>query len=176
MAAVSVFVDDAIRGTLPLVCAKTGGPADLVVRRTRPVGGMSGAIWLLVLLGPVGMLALVVIALFGPATEQLTVRVPYSQAAWDDQRRLRNLSWTTIGTGFGFLLAAVILRDLFPLMWLSVGAVAVATGLLLWAVAASREVDISLDGSRRWVTFSGVHSAFVRAVDDREMAATAGGR
>jgi hypothetical protein len=37
--AVDVFVDDAIRGDLPLVCAKTGEPADLLIRMRQPVGG-----------------------------------------------------------------------------------------------------------------------------------------
>ena len=57
MAAVSVFVDDAIRGDLPLVCAKTGAPADLLARIRKPVGGGMGGLWLLALIGPMGLYA-----------------------------------------------------------------------------------------------------------------------
>lgn len=44
MAAVRVFVDDAILGRLPMVCARTGRPADVVISSTRPVGGGLGAL------------------------------------------------------------------------------------------------------------------------------------
>ena len=174
MAAVSVFVDDAILGRLPMVCMKTGRPADLVVRSTRRVGGLSPALWLLLLLGPVGVVALVVISLAGAAGEELTVRVPYSQAAWEEQRRGRKGYWSTIAAGAGALLAALLLQGLFPLMWLLVGVVLVVTGLTKWALSSSRRIDISLDASRRWVTFSGVHPAFVDAVMAERQEATAG--
>ena len=68
MAAVTVFVDDAIRGDLPLVCAKTGEPTDLMIRMRQPVGGgLPAAAWLLLLLGPMGIIILVVLALGWPA-------------------------------------------------------------------------------------------------------------
>ena len=174
MAAVSVFVDDAVLGHLPQVCTRTGRPADLVVVSTRPVGGLGTAWWLLLLLGPPGFLALLVISLVGQ--EQLTVRIPYTRAAWEEDRRLRNRSWATIAMGFGALLIAVLLRSLFPLMWALVGVVLLFTGLTMWAVSSSRQIGISLDGSRRWVTLSRVHPEFVRAVEDRESAATPAGR
>ena len=174
MAVVSVFVDDAILGQLPPVCVKTGAPADLVVASNRPVGGLGGAWWLLLLLGPAGFLALLVIAVVGQET--LTVRVPYSQAAWDDDRRARTRSKAVIAMGLGALVLAVVVRDLFPLMWVLVGVALLIAGVTMWIVATSREIGISLDGSRRWVTFSGAHPDFVRAVHDREPAARGGGR
>ena len=174
MAAGRVFVDDAVLGELPPVCVKTGEPADLVVASTRPVGGLGGAWWLLLLLGPAGFLALVVIALVGQ--EQLTVQVPYTRAAWDADRQLRKRAWTTVGMGLGSLLLAIVFRSLFPLMWAVAGVVLLVAGLTMWGVASSRQVGISLDGSRRWVTFWCVHPDFVRAVQDRDAATTAAGR
>ena len=67
MAAVSVFVDDAIRGDLPLICAKTGEPADIVVRMRQPVGGMPRIVWLLVVLGAVGFPVIFLLALLWPS-------------------------------------------------------------------------------------------------------------
>ena len=101
---------------------------------------------------------------------------PVGRAAWEDDRRLRNRSWATIGMGFGALIMAFVLRSLFPLMWVLVGVVLLFTGLTMWAVSSSRQIGISLDGSRRWVTFSRVHPEFVRAVEARESAATPAGR
>ena len=77
MAAVSAFVDDVVRGRLPLVCAKTGEPADLVIRMRQPVGsGLRSWAWLLVFFGPPGWLALLVVLMVAPAGEYLTVRIP----------------------------------------------------------------------------------------------------
>ncbi len=76
MATVSVFVDEAVRGRLPMVCAKTGQPADLLVRTTQSVGGLPGAAWLLVFLGPPGWGILLLLALFGSGQESLTARIP----------------------------------------------------------------------------------------------------
>ena len=173
MTAVSVFVDDAVLGELPPVCVKTGNPADMVLASTRPVGGLGGAWWLLLLLGPAGFVALVVIALVGQ--EQFTVQMPYTHAAWDEDRRLRNRFRATIGMGLGSLALALAFRNLFPLMWVPAGLALVVAGLSMW-VFSSRQVGISLDGSRRWVTFSSVHPEFARAVRDREQEIRGAGR
>ena len=67
-------------------------------------------------------------------------------------------------------------RRLFPLMWVLVGVALVIAGLAMWAVASSRQVGISLDGSRRWVTFSRVHPDFAEALLDREPSIRGAGR
>ena len=74
MATVSVFVDDAVRGRLPHICVETGLPADgkLVVEQSR--GGI-GFAWLLIFLGPIGWIALVVVAVLA-RRETLAVRAP----------------------------------------------------------------------------------------------------
>src|SRR4029450_2433849 len=62
MADVRVFVDDAVLGRLPDVCAKSGAPADGWLTVTETVGRSGGIAtpWLLLLLilGPLGWLAL----------------------------------------------------------------------------------------------------------------------
>ena len=86
MASVSVFVDDAVRGRLPHVCVETGQPADgkLVLSRSR--GGVGPGV-LLILLGPIGWIALFVIACLA-RRETLTVslgpgRPPADASPWD---------------------------------------------------------------------------------------------
>ena len=64
-----MFVDDAVLGRFPPVCAKTGAPADGWLSVTETVGRSGGVAtpWLLLLLvlGPLGWVALLVIALAG---------------------------------------------------------------------------------------------------------------
>ena len=102
--------------------------------------------------------------------------MPYTHAAWDEDRRLRNRVRMTIGMGFVSLALALVLRSLFPLMWVLVGVALLVAGLTMWAVASSRQVGISLDGSRRRVNFSRVHPDFARAVRDREPSIRGAGR
>lgn len=57
--------------------AKTGAPADLVIGMRQPVGGgLPLWAWFLLVLGPVGIVALVLAAILAPAAEYLTVRIP----------------------------------------------------------------------------------------------------
>src|SRR3954451_14430656 len=124
MAAVSVFVDDAIRGDLPLVCIKTGKPADLTIRMQQPVGGRLSP-WLLLLLvfGPVGVGGLLLLARLWPAPEYLTVRVPQTDAAWRHERQLERLRLVAFGAGVALCLGAVIRPFMLPGMWLALGAI-----------------------------------------------------
>ena len=174
MAAVSVFVDDAIRGRLPLVCATTGQPADLVVRMRQPVGGgMPGAAWLLVFLGPVGIVALVVVALVCRAPEYLTVRVPQTEAAYQRERLLGRLRSGACVLGVATLAYGIVRPGLFPVMWLVLGVGFLLAGMGLHAMVYFRTVGVGLDASRRWVTLTGVHPEFVRAVERQD---ASGGR
>jgi len=61
MSNVTVFVDDAVEGTLPAVCARDGVPTDSSLRRHDDVGDRAGlgVAWLLLLAGPIGWLGLV---------------------------------------------------------------------------------------------------------------------
>jgi len=170
MAAVSVFVDDAVRGQLPPICVKTGERTDLIIRVQQPVGGgLNGAAWLLVFLGPPGWVALFVVMLLSSGQEYLTVRIPQTEAAYDREKALERFRLAASGASIVALLCGVVLPGMFPVLWLVAGAAfliaAAALHLRIWGQA----VGISLDGSRRWVTLSGVHPDFVQAVREQEV-------
>jgi hypothetical protein len=171
MAAVSVFVDDAILGRLPLVCAKTGEPADLLIRIRQPVGGrLSPLLLLLLVLGPFGIGALLLMALFGPAPEYLTVRVPQTDVAWHHERLLERLRLAAFGAGVALCLGAIVRPGILPGLWLACGAVLVVAGASLHVMVLRQQIGVSLDASRRWVTLTGVLPTFVEAVGQRQLA------
>lgn len=170
MAAVSVFVDDAVRGGLPAVCVKTGERTDLTIRVRQPVGGgMNGAAWLLVFLGPPGWLALVVVMLLSSGQEYLTVRIPQSEAAYHQERSLERFRLAAFGASVVALLCGALQIGMFPALWLATGAAFLVAAVVLHGLVCRQSVGISLDGSRRWVTLSGVHPDFVQAVREQEV-------
>jgi hypothetical protein len=165
MASVEVFVDDAVRGRFPPVCAKTGAPAVGVQRIVQTYGGV-GAAWLLVFLGPVGWLLLVLVALFHRG-ELLTVRVPMSRAASEAERDVKRARLVATAVALGAFASAFI--DLQPLprpVWVAVAVVATVVALVAHVVLFVRQVGVELDASRRWVTLRGVHPDFVAAVGE----------
>ena len=178
MAAVSVFVDEAVRGRLPMVCARTGEPADLMVRMHQPVGsgGLRSWAWLLVFLGPPGWLALLVVLLLAPPGEYLTVRVPQTRASWHRARMLGRWRIGAFVLGAACLAAAFFYAGMFPLLWVALGLAGFVIGAVLSVMLYAQTIGVALDASRRWVTLSGVHPAFVAAVEERELATTDGGR
>ena len=94
MAVVTVFVDDAVCGRFPPVCAKTGQPSDGSLSLSHDVRGASSVstawLLLLLLLGPIGWLMLLVLALANPRqTEWLTVQLPWSTEAMERLRAAR---------------------------------------------------------------------------------------
>ena len=176
MAAVSVFVDDVVRGRLPLVCAKTGRPTDLVIRMQRPVkGGISGpALVLLLLLGPVGLVALVVLAIVAPGVEYLTVRLPQTPAAYQRERQLERFRLAALVLGVASLPLALFRVGMFPALWVAVGVAFLGAAAALHGMVRGQAIGVSLDASRRWVTLTGVHPAFVSAVNRQEAAGRLG--
>ena len=168
MAAVRVFVDDAIRGDLPLVCVKTGEPADLLIRMHQPVGGMPPVVWFLFFLGPLGFIGLLMVALLWPS-EQLTVRLPETEASFQRERQLQRYRLAALGLGVAVPFLGLTGVGTFPLLWLALGlAFFLAAGaltLMLWRQSVSVEIDVT----RRWVTLTGVHPNFEEAVSRQEM-------
>ncbi|HVL05572.1 MAG TPA: hypothetical protein VM388_06265 [Acidimicrobiales bacterium] len=173
MAAVSVFVDDAIRGDLPLVCAKTGEPADLRVRVRQPVGGgFPLVVWFLLFLGPLGIVALVVAALLSPPPEYLTVRIPETGESFGRERQMERWRLAALGAGVGLPFLGIVGVGMFPLLWVGAGLGCwVVAGALTWMLWR-QSIGVSIDVSRRWVTFSGVHPAFAEAVARQEVASS----
>ncbi len=175
--AVTVFVDDAVRGVFPSVCARTGGPSDGTLTIRAGVGPVSSPsalmIVVLVLLGPPGWIALLVaLLLYRPDhAEYLTVRLPWSSAAdaeVAELRRRRTAAWACFGVGVVALLAALyfVSSAVTPLLVVLLGTVAAAAVLAMATSRrlARRAVTVELDGSRRWVTLYEVHPAFRAAV------------
>jgi len=165
MATVSVFVDEAVRGRLPMVCAKTGQPADLLVRTTQPVGGLPGAAWLLVFLGPPGWGVLLLLALFGSGQESLTVRIPRTHASFEWEHQMRRFMWASFVMGLASLALEVVFAGQPTPVGLVLGLAFLVVAFVLRTTVALKGVGVALDGSRRWVTLSGVHPDFARAVE-----------
>lgn len=169
MAARSVFVDDAVRGVFPMVCATSGQPADYLVCTTRAVGGgRNGAALLLVFLGPPGWLAFLLLSAFSSGQEQLTVRIPRTEVSFEWERQMRRFTWAAGLAGAASLGVALLQAGHRPLEWLALGVVFLVAAGALQAKLYLNDIGIRLDASRRWVTFTGVHPAFVRAVELQE--------
>lgn len=170
MAAVSVFVDDAVRGRLPLVCVKTGERTDLMIRVQQPVGGgLNGAAWLLVFLGPPGWLALFVVMLLSSGQEYLTVRIPQTETAYRREKSLERFRLAAFGAGMATIFFGIVRPGMFPALWLAAGVAFLVAAVALHGLVHRQTVVISLDESRRWVTLSGVHPDFVQAVGEQEV-------
>lgn len=170
MAAVQVFVDDAVRGSLPDVCAKDGVAATSRLTVTTEIGrgNRLGILWLLVLAGPLGWVILVILAL-RPRGELLVVEVPYSRVAYDRMAAARHRRDVALWAGG---LGALALAGVS--VWVGLGAAgALLVVLLVVATAAvavraeiarlRASVRVELDASRRWVTLDDVHPAFADA-------------
>jgi hypothetical protein len=184
MADVTVFVDDAVRGTLPGVCAKDGVATvnHLVIRDQVGDRAGLGVAWLLLLAGPLGWLGLVVISYArGGRSDVLTVEVPMSEPAYQRIRAARRLRRRAVVVGVlaGFLAVFAISSATGTgdqRQWaaaLGVIAGTALTGAVVATVLAdhrerSSTVQVDLDASRRWVTLSRVHPAFVAACQVQE--------
>jgi MFS family permease len=163
-----VFVDDAIRGDLPLVCAKTGAPADLKVRVRQPVGGgIPVWAWFLLFLGPLGIVALILAAILAPGAEYLTVRIPETEASFEQERQLERWRLVALGAGVVFPTLFLSTVGMFPMLWLVVGVAFFAAAGVLTLMLWRQSVGVSIDVTRRWVTFTNVHPNFVDAVNHR---------
>ena len=168
MAAVSVFVDDAIRGDLPLVCAKTGEPTDLMIRTSQAVGGgFPLLVWFLLFLGPLGIVGILLAALLSPRPEYLTVRIPETEASFSRERQLQRWRLAALGAGVVLPFLGIFGVGMFPALWLvTTVACFVAAGALTWMLWLD-SIGVSIDVTRRWVTFTNVHPAFAEAVNRR---------
>jgi hypothetical protein len=165
MATVEVFVDDAVRGRLPRVCAKTGLSSDGKLRIEQQMGGL-GFAWLLIFLGPVGWIVLLFCSWSGSGSGVLTVRLPYSDAAVDHEWRLRRIRFRAAALallGFGLALAIQSEPATAVVGTATVGLALVS--LVAHARLLTVRIGVRLDASHRWVTLTHVHPDFVRAVE-----------
>jgi hypothetical protein len=177
MAAVTVFVDDAVLGRLPYVCAKTGAPAEGMLTVRTPVRGATGlgVLWLLALAGPLGWLALAVLAWSRDGGgETLTVQVPWTETAQDqhDQalRRRRGLVLSAIALTIGGLVIGGLAGyspagTLVQLLLIGAAIVCLAAAWPAWVEVERTRVHVMIDASRRWVTLGNVHIDFAHEVE-----------
>jgi hypothetical protein len=163
MAAVEVFVDDAVRGRFPNVCAKTGQRAHGVLRIEDTRGGV-GPAWLLVFLGPIGWIVLLALVVTS-RRETLVVRAPYSADALRTERRKVHVVWQSLlAAALLFVAAGLEIEPLPTGAWFVAGFVALGVFVVAVAVVLLTRVGVRLDASHRWVTLSRVHPDFVAAV------------
>lgn len=183
MAAVTVFVDDAVLGRLPPVCVKNGTWTNDQLTFAQDVGGRTGlgVAWLLLLAGPLGWIGLFIIAATRQNNELLTVTLPYSQAAHlrlsQAQRTRRQAMWVTLGA-FAAAFVLLLFRTTDSRL-LALALVVVVAGALVKSITETHRVNkavvrLSLDASRRWVTLSGVHPDFEATIQrgDRQFSRT----
>jgi hypothetical protein len=173
MAEVAVFAEDAMVGCLPGICVRDGIPTDdrLPVRATPDVGsGGLGLAWLLILLGPIGWAALVVVALARRPRGGIVVHVPYSPAATRRLLRTRRIERGAVVTVVGLMVVeiAVLLADppwteVATTLLVVVIALAAATTVVSALQLVPLEVRARLDASRRWVTLTNVGPSFAFA-------------
>jgi hypothetical protein len=170
MAAVSVFVDDAIQGRLPRVCAKTGEPSDLTIRIRQPVGaGLPAIVWLLLLFGPFGLIGVAILAMVLPGQEYLTVRIPETDESFERERQLERWRLAALGAGVFVPLLGVLLVRTSPALWLALGAGFLVIAGILHVTHWRQSIGVSIDVTRRWVTLTNVHPRFVAAVEWQEV-------
>lgn len=163
MAAVTVFVDKAVRGDLPHVCVRTGDPATTLLEVRRPVGGLGWA-WVLLALGPPGWLILAVVSATNAGRESIDVLLPYSAPALERYRARNRALFVAWGATVVAVLAGLFVVT-SPWLWLPAGAAALAVAIYMHVRLTFDEVGVRLDASRRWVTLIGVHEAFAQAVE-----------
>ncbi len=177
MADVTVFVDRAVQGDLPGVCVVDGVDTvdSLIVHQEVGDGARLGVAWLLLLAGPLGWLGLLVVALSRSGRgEILTVRLPYSEAAYARRRaarRQQRIGWGLVAVAAvaGLVLANAAVRTGVTPLAIAAAVALAAYGLVevvrgAWRIGRATP-SVDLDASRRWVTLRSVHPRFAAAVD-----------
>jgi hypothetical protein len=180
MAQVTVFVDEAVRGSLPPVCVKDGVRTTDRLRHDQEIGSGRaglGVLWLLLLAGPLGWIGLFLISMSRTGHgELLTVNLPFSKRAYERLRAAERLARTSTAVAVlvgAIGVASIVLPVSFTLsdpLRIVLAITVIATFVAAMSVrivargrVAAADVDVRLDASRRWVTLGGVHPAFVGA-------------
>lgn len=180
MAQATVFVDDAVRGTLPSICVKDGVATtdQLVVQDELGDRSSLGVGWLLLLLGPLGWIGLLLMMVSRSGRgELLTVKLPMSDLAYQRLRAARRLRTASAAAAVGVVVVALLAAPsggfggsgrIYAVVAVAALVAAVVTLLVADARVTAGTVQVDLDASRRWVTFSRVHPTFAAACQAQE--------
>ena len=182
MATTTVFVDDVVQGRLPMVCVRTGEPADGLHRIHQTIDGGSPWAFLLIFLGPLGWMFLIVSMVFNGRSRQLLVRLPYSHHGLArEQSEFRAAVVSGAAMVASAIAMVIALTGPTPrsqvretVVFLLVGAtlLAAVSTIALGIRYSLHRPGIELDASGRWVTLRGIHPNFARAIGDRSVRET----
>lgn len=175
--AVRVPVDDLAVGDLPPVCVKSGRPSDVLVAVESSESAFQPWWLLLLLLGPLGVIAIAVLWATSGRPNRVGGHVPVSaaalggcEAATRASRAFFVVSMVAMAAGIGVLVApglAVVLPDALGIAVAGTVVAALAASAVAASVARRRWVDLRLDDSGRWVAIGDVHPSFAAAVRER---------
>ncbi len=169
---IAVPIADAQSGVFPKVCAKTGRKSTGVAEER--TDSFDTRWVLLVLAGPVGIVALGII--WARSNRSATaVDVPLSEQAFDQIQQSISRNNVTAGlAGVSVLTFAVLAAIGIATVWLVLLAAVSLLALAAWIVAATTaklaRVRLRLDEPHRLVHLDGVHPDFVAAVQKKARA------
>ncbi len=165
-----IHVDDLAVGAGPAVCAITGVPTDHWVGVSSSEGGFQAWWLLLVLFGPIGWIALLVLAGMGRRTSRVSGVLPISPPALERYNAAVAVAQRAIvATGLALVgwIGWIAWQGGGSPAIVAIGAV-VGIGVLVWLgasiVAPFRWIDLQLDGSGRWVTITRAHPEYAAAL------------
>ena len=165
-----VHVDDLATGRLPSVCIRTGDPSELLVEVESGNGRFQAWWLLLLLLGPIGIIAIVLLYAFAPRHNHVGGVLPITRDALDAHNRAIR-AWRGAMLAFGVLAALGLLGSMLLSRSAGYGRLAavaaiVAVGALVLvllvsivggATTAGRWVALRPDASGTWVAIDRVH-------------------
>lgn len=174
--AVRVHVDDLAVGRLPQLCAITGRPSTELVHFEEQSREFRAGWLVLLLLGPIGVAAIVALYLFSRPGRGAGGLIPLHDDAIEAYNTclLAGRRWAlTFAAGFVVAFVLTVVGGNTGQDWLSstfgvfaaIAAIAAIGSLFVAETIASRRwITLELDGSGRWVLLRGVHPGFAHSV------------
>jgi hypothetical protein len=167
-----IHVDDLAVGAGPGVCAVTGEPTANRVQVSSAAGGFQGWWLFLVLFGPVGWIALVVLTAVARRPGRVSGILPMTAEAvqrYDAVVRVSQRAMIVAGAALAAWIGLLVWSgDGFgnPVIIALSGLVVVGAIVAVGAAIAApfRWIDLELDGSGRWVTITRAHPDYAGAL------------
>lgn len=169
---VRVPADDFVVGDLPMVCVRTGLPADGLVDFESRESKFQGWWVFLLLLGPLGPIAIAIIYVMSDTPRRVGGSLPITESAlsaYNRRSRILARSWLVpfMGLVIGALLLPVSQRTWIDTTAMGIMAAGLIGGFVMVAAAGwsrgRNDVGVALDGTGRWVELRNVHPDFAAA-------------